>query len=77
MNLRSDLLKQVDERVQERMQDYLDRAGSALNFLETAVFLDLDLENDREQKAALPTSYLKQSRGSSGSTTRIIRRGQC
>lgn len=63
VNLRSDLLKQVDERVQERMQDYFDRAGSALNFLETAVFQDLDLENDREQKAALLTSYLKTEPG--------------
>lgn len=63
VNLRSDLLKQVDERVQERMQDYFDRAGSALNFLETAVFEDLDIEADWEGKARLLSSYLKTEPG--------------
>ena len=63
VNLRSDLLKQVDERVQERMQDYFDRAGSALNFLETAVFQDLDIDEDWEGKARLLTSYLKTEPG--------------
>lgn len=63
VNLRSDLLKQVDERVQERMQDYFDRAGSALDFIESAVFKDLDVEKDWEEKARLLTAYLKTESG--------------
>ncbi|MEM6278334.1 MAG: adenylate/guanylate cyclase domain-containing protein [Verrucomicrobiota bacterium] len=62
-NLRSDLLKQVDERVQERMQNYFDRAGSALDFLEMAVFNDRDVENDWEEKARLLTAFLKTEPG--------------
>ncbi|MEM6280000.1 MAG: hypothetical protein AAF733_11010, partial [Verrucomicrobiota bacterium] len=62
-NLRSDLLKQIDERVQERMQGYFDRAGSALDFLESAVFQDLDVENDWEEKARLLTAFLKTEPG--------------
>ncbi|MEM1441669.1 MAG: adenylate/guanylate cyclase domain-containing protein [Verrucomicrobiota bacterium] len=62
-NLRSDLLKQIDERVQERMQGYFDRAGSALDFLESAVFDDLDIGNDWEEKARLLTAFLKTESG--------------
>ncbi|MDF1824683.1 MAG: adenylate/guanylate cyclase domain-containing protein [Verrucomicrobiales bacterium] len=59
VNLRRDLLKQVDERVQERVQQYFDRAGDALNFLERVVFTDPDLESGWEGEARLLDSYLK------------------
>lgn len=63
VNLRRDLLKQVDERVQQRMQAYFDRAGPAIEFLETAVFPDPGVveadAGDWEDKARLLNAYLK------------------
>ena len=57
-NLRSDLLKQVDLRVQQRMQDYFDRAGPALDFMEKAVFAEEDFMNGWEDRARLLSDYL-------------------
>lgn len=57
-NLRSDLLKQVDVRVQQRMQDYFDRAAPALDFMEKAIFAEEDFMDGWEDRARLLSDYL-------------------
>lgn len=63
VSLRRDLLKQVDERVQQQMQAYFDRTEPAIEFLETAVFPDPDIEEASaahwKEEARLLSAYLK------------------
>lgn len=59
VELRRDLLKQVDMRVQQRMQGYFDRAEPALSFMEKAVFGEEDIMEGWEERARLLSDYLE------------------
>lgn len=57
--LRGVLLSQVNDRVQQRLQAYFDQAEPALDFIEEAVFDDLNSIENWEEKSRLLSDFLK------------------
>ncbi|MEM9015774.1 MAG: adenylate/guanylate cyclase domain-containing protein [Verrucomicrobiota bacterium] len=62
VKLRSELLKQVDESVQFRMQAYFDRADPSIAFAEETAFGRPNFIDDWEPSARILTEFLKNER---------------